>query len=117
MRKHRNMLPIPDDKFYKAIQSGADAEGIPMWKHLMKVYSANQKDLMTIFAEKYNGVRELYGNLVHVDNKSSVDELTSYMWAILANTIRGKYDSKKVLELIKDHIDNGEFIVDGYEGD
>lgn len=117
MRKHRNMLPIPNDEFYKIIQSGADAEGIPMWKHLMKVYSANQKDLTTILAEKHNDVKELYDNLIHTDNKSSVDELMGYIWIILANTIRGKYDSKKIIKLIINHSDDGDFTMDNYEGD
>lgn len=117
MRKRRNMLPIPDDSFYKAIQIGADAEGIPMWKHLRKVYSANQKDLLTILTEKFNDVKERYNNLVHEDNESSVDELMDCVWAILANTIRGRYDSKKIIKLMNGHIDNGEFITDDYEGD
>ena len=117
MRKDRITLQIPDEDFYKTIKTSADAEGIPIWKHLKKVYSANQKDLLTILIEKFNDVKERYNNLTHEDNESSVDELMDCVWAILANTIRGRYDSKKIIKLINEHIDNGEFVADNYEGD
>lgn len=111
------MVQIPDGDFYKTMKAGAEADGTPIWKHIKKVYSANQKDLLTIFFEKHNDVKEIYNNLVHENNKSSVNELMEYILAIFTNTIRGKYDSKKIIKLISDHIDNGEFITDNYDGD
>lgn len=113
----RMFIPIKSKQTQNQIRTVMKASGLTYEQLIEKYLKMPYAGDLELLANKHKDTKKLYEEYVCEANQHCAHELFEYIWVILAQTALGGCDSKKIIKHITNHIDNGDFITDSYEGD
>lgn len=106
----RRMVSINDEALYKHIKTIAERERKSYGRVIKEYLVLPDVDSLEALETAHNETREKYKIAAGRYHRRYADELFTWIWVILAKTSSGFYNVQLVINSIKEHIENDDWI-------